>query len=196
MSGTSRRCVIVVAWLCVLPLPVAQGQSPGGQTVDPDIVRTSLAQRPEPISVPPRSGPRGGPLARGENAAGWWFGPVGIAAALAVVGGISLASKRFNLNLGIGAVRDLGSVGVVGQTRLSPKHAVYLVRVGDRVLIVGAGQGGSPATLGEVTDPTELARLIPRRVVRPGTTASSAPAIRAAGSGRPTGFDQRIGDDE
>ena len=192
MSGTCRRFALVGAfvWFGVFSQP-ARADEP---FVDRSVVPASLsAGINEP--VPPRKSGRVGSAQSGGNIAGWWLGPVGIAGALAVVGGISLAAKRFNLNLGFHSVRDLGVIGVVGQTRLSPKHAVYLVRVADRVLIVGAGSGGSPSPLGEITDPGELDRLIPRRAGRIAPSARSVIAPRV-GQSRSTGFDQRIGDDE
>ena len=39
---------------------------------------------------------------------------------------------------------------VVGRTSLSPKHTVYLLDVGGRVLILGAGPQGAPTLLGEL----------------------------------------------
>lgn len=200
MIGIPRRFAIAVAWFWVLcPPPGAPpvlAQSPADLARDPAVAPASLARRPERVPVSPRS--RGGPAAREETAAGWWLGPVGIAAALAAVGGLSLAAKRFRwdlgLGFGLGTARDLGSIGVVGQARLSPKHAVYLVRVGGRVLIVGAGPAGSPTTLGEVTDPAELGRLMPGRG-RGGRPGAGAPGA-GVGMARSTGFDRRIGDDE
>ncbi len=35
---------------------------------------------------------------------------------------------------------------------LSPKHSVYLLRVGRRVLVVGAGPQGPPALIAELAD--------------------------------------------
>jgi flagellar protein FliO/FliZ len=140
---------------------------------------TLVSSRPDAgarVPAPPRSKPVGSPS---ESSGGWWIGPAGMAAALAVFGGVSLASKRFLPS------KDSGPFQVVGRSALSPKHSVYLLRVGDRVLILGAGPQGPPSTLGEVTDPVELARLAPRRIPRP--DAAPRPS---------TGFDRRIGDDE
>ena len=201
MVGTRRRSAIAVAWFWASLLvagpvsPVVRGDD--RPTGDPAVMTASLSARPErqPFPARDRRGPSGGDGA----SAGWWSMPLGVAAALAAVGGISLAAKRSRWDFGLGSTlaRDLGSIGVVGQARLSPKHAVYLVRVGDRVLIVGAGQGGSPATLGEVTDPVELGRLIPRRAGRINAATTPAPAsVGRSSSARPAGFDQRIGDDE
>jgi hypothetical protein len=51
---------------------------------------------------------------------------------------------------------------VVGRTSLSPRHTVHLLSVGARVLIVGTGPQGAPSLLGELTDPDDLQRLVPR----------------------------------
>ena len=110
-------------------------------------------------------------------------------AALAIFGGCSLAQKRPLPH------RDSGPIRVIGRTSLSPRQLVYLVRVGDRVLILGSGSQGPPTSLGEVTDPAEVARLDPRRPTRP--TATPAAVATASPSTRPsTGFDRRIGDDD
>lgn len=96
--------------------------------------------------------PRGTSATRpGESAGksgGWWFGTVGAALALAVVGGLSVASRRFMPAPQAGAV----GLRVIGRTSLSPKHAVYLLRAGDRVLVLGTGPQGPPALLGELDD--------------------------------------------
>lgn len=48
---------------------------------------------------------------------------------------------------------------VVGRTSIAPRHALALVQVGDRVLILGHGPDGPPALLGEIDDPDEIERL-------------------------------------
>ena len=113
---------------------------------------------------------------------GWWLGTAGIALALALFGGISLASRRY------GPQREGGPLRVVGRTSLSPKQTVYLLRVGDRVLLIGAGSQGPPSLLGELTDPAELRRLAPRQGIPP-AQESAAPASSTAR------FDRRVGDE-
>jgi len=78
------------------------------------------------------------------SSGGWWFGTAGIALALAAFGGISVASRRFLPK------SEAGPLRVVGRTSLSPRHTVYLLKAGDRVLIVGTGPQGSPTLLGEM----------------------------------------------
>ncbi len=74
----------------------------------------------------------------------------GITLVLAVCGGIVAAGRRF---LPQGAA---GGLQVVGRVSLSPKHSVYLLRVGRRVLLVGAGPQGAPSLISELDDLAEI----------------------------------------
>ena len=88
-----------------------------------------------------------------EGTGGWWFGTAGVALALAVVGWGSVAARRFVVPRGgSGPV----PMRVVGRTSLSPKHTVYLLDVGGRVLILGTGPQGAPTLLGELADPADV----------------------------------------
>ena len=68
------------------------------------------------------------------------------ALALAVCGGICAGARRF-LPRG-----TAGAVQVVGRVSLSPKHTVYLLRVGRRVLLVGTGPQAAPSLISELDD--------------------------------------------
>jgi hypothetical protein len=92
---------------------------------------------------------RGTARAEGQGGGSWWLGTAGVALALAGAGWASVAAKRFVPKTGAGAA-ELG-LRVVGRTSLSPKHTVYLLQAGDRVLIVGTGNQGPPSLLGEMT---------------------------------------------
>jgi flagellar protein FliO/FliZ len=109
---------------------------------------------------PPRRSivPRG--AERPEGTGNWWLGTAGIALALAVCGGISVATRRGGLWPQAAAGTSLR---VVGRASLSPRHTVHLLSIGQRVLIVGTGPQGAPSLLGELTDPDDLQRLVPRR---------------------------------
>ncbi len=117
------------------------------------------------ITSPPAraqsSTPARRPVARAEGAAAsssrsprpevgasgsWWIGTAGMALALAACGWASLAARRFLPKRLDGA----SNVRVVGRTTLSPKHSVYLLDIGGRVLIVGTGPQGAPSLLGEM----------------------------------------------
>ena len=65
-------------------------------------------------------------------------------------GGMIAAGRRF-LPQATGA-----KMQVVGRVSLSPKHAVYLLRVGQRVLVVGTGPQGAPALISEMDELAEI----------------------------------------
>ena len=90
-----------------------------------------------------------------NNTSGWWVGTVGIAAALALCGWVSIASKKFLPK----ASATAPNLRVLGRTHLSPKHAVYLLDIGGRTLLIGTGPQGAPSLLGELDG--DHARLAP-----------------------------------
>ncbi len=108
-----------------------------------------------------------------DGSGGWWFGTAGVALALALVGWGSVAARGYAApGGGAGPV----AMRVVGRTSLSARHTVYLLDVGGRVLIVGAGPQGAPTLLGELTDAP--------------SSSSSSPAPALAPH-----FDHRLGDE-
>jgi flagellar protein FliO/FliZ len=74
-----------------------------------------------------------------------------MALALAICGGCMVLARRFAPRVGNGAIQ------VVGRVSLSPRHTVYLLRVGERVLLLGAGPQGAPTLLGEIDEFTDAA---------------------------------------
>jgi hypothetical protein len=87
--------------------------------------------------------------ARGSNSDGWYWGMAGITLVFAVCGGLVASARRF-LPQGAGA-----GVQIVSRVSLSPKHAVYVLRIGRRVLLVGSGPQGPPALISELDDVSE-----------------------------------------
>ncbi len=82
---------------------------------------------------------------------GMWPGMAGIALVLAVAGGIVAVSRRFVPR------PTAGTVQVVGRLSLSPKHSVYTLRVGRRLLLLGTGPQGPPSLIAELDDVPEAA---------------------------------------
>ena len=76
----------------------------------------------------------------------WWPGMAGVALILAICGGITAVVRRFAPRPAAGAVH------VIGRVSLSPKHSVYLLRVGKKVLLIGAGPQGPPSLISELDD--------------------------------------------
>ena len=91
---------------------------------------------------------------RGSDA--WTMGMVGVTLVLAVCGGLIAAGRRL-MPSGAGAAMQ-----VVGRVSLSPKHAVFMLRVGQRVLLVGVGPQGAPALISELDGLAEIEPEPPR----------------------------------
>ena len=145
----------------------------------------SAAPALEPRTAPARPfPPRGSIVRRGderpEGTGGWWLGTTGIALAVAVCGGISVATRR---GWRWPQVPAAGTLRVVGRTSLSPRHTVHLLSIGQRVLIVGTGPQGAPSLLGELTDPEDLQRLVRRRAEEHGENDDGKGSTPAPGVG-------------
>jgi flagellar protein FliO/FliZ len=83
---------------------------------------------------------------RRESLDSSWWGMVGITFALAVCGGTYAICRRFLPQSAAGAIC------VVSRVSLSPKHSVYMLRIGRRVLLVGTGPQGAPSLIAELED--------------------------------------------
>ena len=75
-----------------------------------------------------------------------WSGMACLALVLVACGGVAVLIRRMAPRATAGAVQVVGRVG------LSPKHSVYLLRVGRRILVLGAGPQGPPALIAELDD--------------------------------------------
>lgn len=73
--------------------------------------------------------------------------------ALAAVCILAWVVLRWSARRGLGVGR--GRVRVLERVPLDGRRALYLVEIGERVLLVGAGEGGAPSLLTEL-DPSEL----------------------------------------
>ena len=123
--------------------PSPSGAESGPRQDDPRAARATLFRR----------------LAKGSRPAGsdpWSLGMIGVTVTLAVLGGIVAAGRRF-----LPQAAEVG-MQVVGRVSLSPKHTVYMLRVGRRVLLVGAGPQGSPSLISELADLEQIEAEPPR----------------------------------
>lgn len=162
----------VVLFLAALAWPARAGDDPGSRRPFPSRAEAAAGTR--------RSSAR----PEGSGPGSWWAGTVCVALALAACGWWSVAARRYRP----GSVAGAAGLRVVGRTSLSPRHVVYLLRAGDRVLIVGTGPQGAPSLLGEL----ESDELPPPPI---------APRVRVSArdeeerSSHPGRLDLRLGDD-
>ena len=129
-----------------------------GFAADAFVLLTARARADAASTLPDLEGTRRTALASALTRAArphksdvWPTAMIGVTLALAVCGGLVAAGRRF-LPQGTGA-----GMQVIGRVSLSPKHAVYMLRVGQRVLLVGVGPQGAPALISELDDLAEIA---------------------------------------
>ena len=162
------------------------GTAAPGQEADPAPIRV-----PPPSSQPARAGAAGASrVGLGlPHSSGWWFGTSGIALVLAVCGTVCALARRYRPQDSHGLLR------VVGRVSLSPRHSIFMVRAGRRMLLVGTGNQGAPTLLGELYDDDQP----------DGTTGPADGLGQEARDGRPgatsglrptRGLDVLLGDEE
>jgi flagellar biogenesis protein FliO len=118
----------------------------------------AAADKP-PLKLAPRSESGGRQLAKPAAAAG--MGSLGtVAGALAVVLGLFVVVVWITRRVGPAGSAPLPkeAVELLGRTTVSGQHALQLVRVGSRLLLVALSPQGA-ATLTEITEPHEVERL-------------------------------------
>jgi flagellar protein FliO/FliZ len=183
----------------------AQQVGPGDVVIEsaasPDLAKsepTGTATEPGSIRVPRASNERSlfshgahpsDVPARSPAAAGWWMGSTAIALALALCGAACAAARKYWPQNSTGMVR------VVGRVSLSPRQSIFLVRVGRRVILIGAGGQGAPTLLGELSETEQTEdqdeATDPDPSSFPGLAGLPAPS---AGRRTGTGPDRRLGD--
>lgn len=113
-----------------------------------DIEQTPLGLSPER---------QGADVGRAEPAGGWILSTF---AALGVVIGLILAARWAYTKMGGKVVaRSSPAVEVLSRTTVAPKNHVLLLRVGQRVLVVG-DSGSGLRTLANLDDPEEVASVL------------------------------------
>ncbi len=75
--------------------------------------------------------------------------------ALAAVCLLAWVALRWASRFGFGKGGQGGRIEILERVALDPRRSLYLVKLGDRVLLVGAGDGGAPSLIKEL-DESEL----------------------------------------
>jgi flagellar biogenesis protein FliO len=123
--------------------------------------------------------------------------PLGVYVAETIVALVAIVALAVLLLYGarrLGVGRPLGPLELLGRLPLEPRRSIYLVRVADRVLIVGASEAGLtrlgqlPHSAGLTADPvrslprfTEILRAALGRPVAVPEPNSAEPPLGAAG---------------
>jgi flagellar protein FliO/FliZ len=128
---------------------------------------------------------------RAPGSTGWWLGSAGIALTLAICGAVCVAARRY------WPQDSTGMVHVVGRVSLSPRHSIFLVRAGQRVLLIGAGGQGSPTLLGELSEDEQTEGVSGDVRVRTSTQGPfpGLPSQSSSPRGTPN-LDVRLGEEE
>jgi flagellar protein FliO/FliZ len=93
--------------------------------------------------------------------------------ALAAVCILAWVVLRWSARRGLGVGR--GRIRVLERVPLEGRRALYLVAIGERVLLIGAGEGGAPSLITEL-DPAEL----PPAPERPASLGELVQRLRGA----------------
>lgn len=94
-------------------------------------------------------------LQAGELPGGYGVALVQTLIALAAVCVLAWVVLKWSAKRGFGVIGQGKRVRVLERVPLDARRSLYLVEVGDKVLLVGAGDGASPTVLSEI-DPETL----------------------------------------
>jgi len=109
-----------------------------------------------------------------SSGSGKWWPWVQSLLALALVVALIFALRYVLRRLGGGGglAGRTKVIDVVARTNLAPKYQLFLIRLGQRLILVGAGPEGL-ASLAEVTDPQEVSSLVEAAAPSPAVGAGS-----------------------
>jgi flagellar biogenesis protein FliO len=82
---------------------------------------------------------------------------IGLGVVIFIIWGLSLLLKRFVQVRGLASSTE--SLKVLYTMSLTPTRTLYMVRLGERILLIGAGDGGM-RTLAEITEPDEVSIIL------------------------------------
>ena len=171
--------LMVLAVGCGVPeAPAAGAPAPASEAASPPPAANQAEKMP--LLRKETTGSLGGQDRRLNKSSGsdkWWPWVQSLLALALVVALIFILRYVLRRLGGAGGFVGRGKViDVVARTNLAPKHQLYLIRLGQRLVLVGAGPEDL-AALAEVTDPQEVSSLIeaasPRSPGRAGSDRSS-----------------------
>ena len=105
-----------------------------------------------------------------------------LGAILALMLGLAWIAKRY-LHAGKGPRRQVVDVELLGQRSLQPRNAVYVLKVLNRVIVVGTSEHGMQP-LAEINDPETLAGIEDAALARPASRWFAGAGADIAGGAR------------
>jgi flagellar biogenesis protein FliO len=128
------------------PAVTSPGEAPSDDSAKRVVPRKTGGDESRPIG--------GGPS--GSDASGW----LRTLGALAVVAGLIFAARWLLRRGGAsGPAGQAGPMEVLARASVAPRQQLLLVRLGKRLVLIGAG-GGTMSTLAEVSDQAEVDELM------------------------------------
>ena len=82
---------------------------------------------------------------------------IGLAVVIFVIWGLSVLLKRFVQVRGLASSTE--SMKVLYTMSLTPTRTLYMIRLGERIILIGAGDGGM-RTLAEISEPEEVSMIL------------------------------------
>ncbi len=147
----SVAAILLLLWLASVQANAAGAQEPASEPL--------RVPRPSSHFWQPGSGTDVSESApRTPGSGGWWLGSAGITLALVVCGAVCVAARRY------WPQETVDSLRVIGRVSLSSRHSIFLVRAGERVLLIGTGSQGAPSLLGELTERAREAPSVDMRL--------------------------------
>ncbi len=163
---------LVILWLAVLPLAAQPADIDDESTGEADITALPLSEESDTTTDPSDDTdnlPADLPTMEfyeQEVEDGVTIGPTladylkvfaGLLVVIGVIWGISILTKKLVTVQGLASSTE--SLKVITTLSLTPTRTLYMIRLGDRIILIGAGDGGL-RTLAEIKDPDEVATIL------------------------------------
>jgi flagellar biogenesis protein FliO len=167
MRPTGRLLIHILALIVIFTIPVAAlAQKPPASAKSTSVSEDAIGaeKASEPVALPSDLLTRENfdkeptdTKSLGPDASDYFRVFIGMAVVIGVIWGLSLVMKR--LVIAKGLVGSTECLKILYTLSLTPGRTLYLVRLVDRVLLIGAGEGGI-RTLTEITDPEEVSAIL------------------------------------
>jgi flagellar biogenesis protein FliO len=163
---------LIILWLAVLPLAAQPAETGDESTGEADITEQPLSEESDTTIDPSGDAdilPADLPTMEfyeQESDDGVTIGPTladylkvfaGLLVVIGVIWGISVLTKKLVTVQGLASSTE--SLKVITTLSLTPTRTLYMIRLGDRIILIGAGDGGL-RTLAEIKDPDEVATIL------------------------------------